>query len=244
MGKEGSRLGRLPVWARVAYAARCVRRVMPLVQGETELRDGSKFRKATHLLEEFAASGGQTHARVMGFVENEIEGASVMAGAGASLHTRAAFMCLPLVGKLMMAPWDVDPIEEIEFEAKRAAELHSPVFAEKYNSAQDFDLQLVEALARSEQWTDETQVPPYLFGAIWTFGPPPEFNEKASTGFQLRIELSVPEELSDGETLDLVKDTVLHADGLSRAYGGRGLRVEIGGIEIEKEVAVPIGGGT
>lgn len=238
-------LTHIPRWARVAYAARSVRRISVLVQGDMAEEFGTRFKMAVEAMEHFARVGSiRPDLEQFETFLRELRNQGVHSKATASGFSLAAVQILPILGKIFRDPDDLSPFDDLQRQLTRAAERHSKAFARIEFKAREFDLLLLGKMAVTEDWDDDTSIPPSFFGSIWPFGPPAEFHERDSRGAEISIELSVPEGMTDSDVLELVKRTVLQADGLHRAYGGHGLRVDVGGVEIEREACVPVGGGS
>lgn len=95
------------------------------------------------------------------------------------------------------------------------------------------DLDLLIALAESEQWSDDTAVDMDVLGAPFSVA---EYDLKAWEAYVLRdneptkgneivVEIDVPDGTSDEEVIRTVREFAELADGLHRVYGGRGLEV-------------------
>jgi hypothetical protein len=122
-----------------------------------------------------------------------------------------------------------------------AAGAAGPIADIRPDIRRDFDL--VAALATSESWTDDTHVPPEIFGPVWPCDPPrgwPDLGpEPNSENSELVVTIDVPEGMSDAQVLELVAGLAVKADAIHRAYGGHGLEVEEGNVEIDREVVQP-----
>ncbi|VTR96315.1 unnamed protein product [Gemmata massiliana] len=136
-------IAKLPRWARVAFAARCARRVLPIVK---------KFWKTApkhHLLalDKAVSVAEQTAARAADADYAAAYAAARAAAAAAAAYADAAYQSLLQV-----------------VTAGTINYLTAP--------ARDFDR--LHWLAVKEQWTDDTLVPPTVFGPMWD-GSPPEW---------------------------------------------------------------------
>lgn len=155
-------IAKLPRWARVAFAARCVRRVLPLLQ-----------------------TGWPPSNAVMPDV-----------GWTVSVLERRAFTSLVQVEDIRLAKQDA------EYTAKQALAIQARRFVSHIAlaidraieggigiasghvelAAKDFGIEITHVLrrdfdalahlARWQHWTDDTPVPPEVFGPLWPEGPP------------------------------------------------------------------------
>lgn len=105
------------------------------------------------------------------------------------------------------------------------------------------DFELLKHAAAKEGWTDETPVPPEFFGPLWPDGEPaewPEEGKEAKAGpSELVLELDVPDDMTDDEVVQVVRELSLAMDSLHRAYGGSGLKIKR--LEIDQNASVPTG---
>src|ERR1700722_4521866 len=110
------------------------------------------------------------------------------------------------------------------------------------SKAMRFDFELLSRASKSENWTDETPVPSGFFGPLWPFGVPKEFYDEASgsEGKDIIITFDVPDGMDDAEVLRMLEEVILRADSVHRAYGGHGLTVDEGNLEIHRGVTLPV----
>jgi hypothetical protein len=130
-------------------------------------------------------------------------------------------------------------------------------FVRAIKSAMRRDLSVLSAAALRDRWTHDTPVPPDFFGPLWPDGRPPYgwpepersgapqvLSERPvavpkSDNAELVLTIDVPEGIPDEDVLGLVAELVTRADALHRAYGGHGLEVEEGNVEINRETPQP-----
>ncbi len=103
------------------------------------------------------------------------------------------------------------------------------------------DYELLRRAAQAESWTDDTPVSPDFFGRLWPEGPPQNWPgpERSSDKDEVAVTIDVPEGVSDDDVLALVAGLVVQADAVHRAYGGHGLEVKEGNVEVDREALLP-----
>jgi hypothetical protein len=157
-------MAKLPRWAQVAFAARCARRVLPIMVAflaNAPSQHLQALERAVHVAE----NAGACTMRDAG---EAILAAGTINGAGAPFAAAAAAAAALTGGNATGAVSDaltgatyllyqVGTIGTVEL-------LAAP--------ARDFDRLL--RLAEKEKWTDDTPVPQSVFGPMWE-GPPPEW---------------------------------------------------------------------
>jgi hypothetical protein len=163
-------IAKLPRWARVAFAARCARRVLPLFKHS--LPEAPDYHSGTMEndveVAELSAATAKAPARggdidgVVAAVEARTAGVPV-AQAVARSATRAA-----KAAEVADSPFNF-PDTTVPYEAVQAAAEAAPGVVPHIR--RDFD-HLVR-LAEQSHWTDDTSVSPAVFGPLWPEGPPP-----------------------------------------------------------------------
>jgi hypothetical protein len=158
---------RLPLRARIAFAARCARRVQPLFQHllpDAPEKYRTAVAKAIDLAETVATRYVASAARADAAVAYGYATAAAAADAAAAAADAAAAAA--------DAAADAATVARAAATAARAAEA-----AEAADDAralalirQDFDL--LRRLATEKKWDDETPVPPTAFGPMWPNGLP------------------------------------------------------------------------
>jgi hypothetical protein len=163
----------LPRWARVAFAARCARRVLPIIRGASSLTPGDSFgavAAAVDAAERCAATADRTIPdRVFAPAEANLD----YFGSHAS---DAVCVAATTVSDTLEAPTTADAIANATNAADSAtrailltsSEPRDLVFVRK-----DFDRLL--GLAKEHGWTDDTPVPPEVFGPLWPPGRVPRW---------------------------------------------------------------------
>lgn len=168
----------LPRWARVAFAARCARRVLPLVKRFWESVPAHRLRALDEAVKSAEAASGTrvdtaaAHSAVRAAVE-EVRTAFAFHLAHAPAYAAARAIRAATAACAIGRAGD----EEIACDIGAAAE--SMFWATTIKTigslaapARDFD-RLCQ-LAEREKWTDDTPVPQSVFGPMWE-GAPPEW---------------------------------------------------------------------
>ena len=240
----GSDIRRLPRWARVALAARCAARVLPLVLSDLSERASlaAAMRLAVDVSNDRARRGGGSrpvpeltatvneaieYLRREGSEEAQFAAESVRDAlfetAGAIFDTPALYEA---TGNGKMAP--LDTAEMAWHLSWEAADCHSQDAEGRVVPASITDLGRLLALAKIENWTNDTPVDPDSLGPLWPEGPPANWltvsdSDDYVKGLALVIE--VPDNASDAEIEEKTATLVGRLDTLYRALGGPGLVV-------------------
>lgn len=210
----------LPRWARVAFAARCARRVRPLFtasRSDVSSEDVLAVDRALELAESSARLGrsADVHAHADAVVGISHAAAHSDAAKPASYASYAAYdVFYNATNAAYAAATAADAVRA----AARAIAIH----------AMWFDLDLLTELAKMNAWTDDSPVDPDLCGPIWPFGKPkgwPEQTEDAKAIGGLKVTIELSDEVSDDEAERLITEYVDRLDDLHRALGGKGLRL-------------------
>lgn len=225
----------LPRWARVAFAARCARRVQPLfawARSNVEQNVAEEIEFAITLAEWSAANANLAdytctvlHS-VSGFAAEEIYWASIQAATSASRGVGSADSAAIAASSARNAYLEFRDW----FPVWPSGAEHRAGFAE--------DFELLKAGSRIAEWNDDTPVPPEFFGPLWPRGVPDGWpvKEEASEGNELVLELEIPDGVSDEEMYAKAIALADDADSLHRAYGGNGLKVKT--VEVYDELHV------
>lgn len=133
-------------------------------------------------------------------------------------------------------------------------EKHGYSWSSLFTLLQEEDLQLASRLSTEEEWTDNTPVSTDIFGPLWLSTEEQiSFPHDALLQYEgcvdadsadsfLEITLDIPEGMGESDFENLIQQTVLIADGVHRAYGGKGLTVEVGDVLAESPTHTPVGG--
>jgi hypothetical protein len=227
----------LPQWARVAFAARCARRALPLVKAgwpsaPDEIEQSIDMAITTA---ELAASDGtgsdsgeaafDLNLEITAALNVARDAGRAIANDSSRSAADAAIAAAKAAGALQA--------DSVEIAASQTLQAASLMGARDFAaSAICRDFHLLREAARREGWTDDTPVPPAFFGPIWPLGTPPGWPvvEESAGDDEIVIDIAVPDEASDEQIEAEVVRIVDLADDLHRAYGGRGLAVK--GIEV------------
>lgn len=221
-------LSRIPIWARVAFAARCAKRALPLSHPISGVA-------AAIEIAERAAAYAAAAAKAAAFAyADAARPAAAAAGAKAAAYAYAA-AARPAAGD---AAYAAAQAADAAYAAAKAAD--GAYAADAAYAAMQRDYELLRETSVSEHWTDDTSVPPEFFGPIWPNGEPegvPVEIEDPAGDSQLVLTIEVPEGVSESELTAKLIDLAQDADSLHRAHGGAGLKVE--DIEIHRDAPVP-----
>ncbi len=228
----------LPSRAVVAFAARAARRVLPLFNDgrpDAPIEHRKAVYRAVAAAEKWAAGIVNVAERSVAAEANEAAVARCSDVAFAA--ARAAHALLAAHGGYA---------SDAAFHASRAAQAALAAITDteaareaRYVMVRDVDL--LRQSANREIWTEDTSVAPEFFGPVWPEGAPANWpdEEPNSERAELVLTLDVPEGLSEREVRELVVGLATRADALHRAYGGHGLEVEEGNVEVDRAVHQP-----
>jgi hypothetical protein len=183
----------LPRWAKVAFAARCTRRVLPVFKHNwpaAPKKHLDAVKKAVEVAERAAS-------------------AAYASAAGASAAARAA--------------------------AYAAGSRAIPTIRH--------DFQRILDESRNGNWTDDTPVPPWVFGPMWPNGVPEGWPE-ADPQEQLQVTVGVPEDAEPKQTTDYLNRLHALLNRLNIHNSGPGITVDTVRREQPKDAPVPVGGGS
>ena len=156
---------RLPRWARVAFAARCARRVLPL------------YRRLWP-----TAPPPAEHARLVELAEQAAGAANPHTASDAVTATRPsvnasdAIHAVAIAAHAAAADPDAYAISYTEYAAQTVLNLLARVATVRTVhtlAAPGRDFARLVRLAKERNWTDDTPVPPDVFGPMWDGDPPP-----------------------------------------------------------------------
>lgn len=195
-------IAELPRWARVAFAARCAR------HGEFAY------------MARFPDEGGRA-STVVNELIREVERTALFGARPSSLKTRNDFTDTELrvfIRDLVMpafeASWQsYDSVSSVIATAVAATASANAIASIAESSLgnkairRDFDHLL--KLAEWQKWTDDTPVPPEVFGPLWPEGPPkgwpadPDVPQRADLPLELLSRAKVLEQMTEDETVNL-----------------------------------------
>jgi hypothetical protein len=242
----------LPRWAQVAFAARCARRVFPLFTEEPLYAEGLGIplvRRAIDLAEQFASGSDRSEDDVEKIAAvatkvYEVSGGTNSSRAAASTALTAARAAAAAFHARATDPASLDATAaRIEAVAKAASSAVQQAGFFKTDAQPEIrrDFKTVLELSMKNAWTDDTPVPPSVFGPIWPDGTPDGWPEEVDSN-DIILEIDVPDDATDEELLRIATDLAIRADALDREGGGHGLDIEELEITAEEPVSVPVGG--
>jgi hypothetical protein len=190
---EGERAVReLPRWARVAFAARCARRIRPLLEEWSDLTEERlrAVEAAIEVAERAAARAAEDPEAIARAVAAEVVAGAIVAGGVSSaaevarIAVRAARHAGPGGATDDDKPkGDSGPVsfneyfERLTADDTIAAASVAGIDAGFVVSQVYRDLDLLLAVSAKEGWTDETPVPAEFFGPMWPEGAPKRWPE-------------------------------------------------------------------
>lgn len=200
----------LPRWARVAFAARCARRVEPLFLKlwlEAPQKHVSAVSRAVVVAEQSAAAAFSAARDAATRDAAAAAPAAVLANADHAAHVAAA------------AAYATNAIHA----AKSAANAARSAGEGAITPIRD-DFRRVFDESRFRQWTDATPVPPAVFGPLWPEGPPADWPELPKPT-KLKVTVQVPDGLDDAAVREKLQKLTAALARLNVAGGGHGLKL-------------------
>jgi hypothetical protein len=213
----------LPRWARVAFAARCARRTLPLYAY-------------------FRPSAKRPHVRS---VIQAVELAEQSAGRKTALTLAGD----DYIRTGSMSYWDEDPADKGAHDTSQSAAYAAADAADNDRPARAFfalnyaagaarsitslipfirrDFDHLASLAEWQQWTDDTPVPPEVFGPLWPEGPPKGW--PPITDVPQRADLAIEAFARDRATEQMIEDDIVNLfNALNRYHIARsGVRLTL-----------------
>lgn len=242
----------LPRWARVAFAARCARRVQPLFVHEWSNALQKEIDNVDRVIT-LAESSAASHN-----IASEFSSGTSGYSASTEYSTYSAYSA-DSAAESAYSAYSVDSADSAiasAFSAARDAYSAFFSFTSTTNAGIRADFELLKELVRGEpnkrvtasgesratdqgdtrvvgysnSWTDDTPVPPEIFGPMWPDGVPEGWPKLSDDEEQLylKIELAVPQGMSEEESDDFNERTARFFAKLSAAHvamGGTGLRI-------------------
>ncbi len=267
-------LDQLPVFAQVAYAARCARRVLPLINLVEDSTQSGDAQAADHLIksaQEMAARRNIESQQLYTAMDENDPHATVAFGSqpkvsflvhrAATCTLNAAVAALGHIPHLALAKVNhvvLASVVEASKAARAALLAHSSMLQAERDEAKVFtaaltqledamwwDYDLLAHAHIAERWLTSTGVEPEFFGPLWPDGPPSGWPQKEPTSenTELFITVDVPEGVTDEQVLELIAGLAGKADAVHRAYGGHGLEVEEGNVDVNCQVQRPVPAG-
>ena len=243
-------LKQLPLWAVVAFAARCARRVLPLFVEDSSGPVGKgtsavnaavsvaevSAREARSLVSNASGAGGAANiarARSGSLAAAKVADAAREAASAAENAAYSMPVGYPAVVTAAAAA--------ARFAGDAAG--YTTTSSETADSAARRDFGLLLAFASANRWSDTTPVDPDLLGPLWPTGAPNDWpvarTLEGETG-GLLIEFEVPDNMSDEQAYRLIEGYLGRLNGLHRVVGGKGLRISPP-IEVTQPARAPVG---
>lgn len=157
----------LPRWARVAFGARCAKRVLPLYRHFWRDARPDRVKALTRTvsdLEKWGIASYHPDTEAHDATENNATDSAVVVET-----IRVAVMAASRHGSAT-ADQDLIATSDVRAAATQAATAAQKIIDLSSVIRRDFD-HLAE-LARRQNWADDTPVPPEVFGPLWPEGPP------------------------------------------------------------------------
>lgn len=224
-------IAELPRWARVAFAARCARRVLPLFQPTFPPVKLSEHAFNVRRAIEVAEIAASRAAAVSSFVQPEYTAFET-----GRTHSQAASVAAS-------AAYVDEATKKAHLaEVNRSASLAAQSAAEAYSAAiphirRDFDH--LSRLAEWQHWTDDTPVPPEVFGPLWPEGPPKGW--PPITDVRVRADLPIELFARERATEQMIEDDVVNLfNALNRYHIARsGVRLTLADFHILVSALIP-----
>lgn len=248
-------IAKLPRWARVAFAARCARRALPLFVKhwpDAPKKHVNAVTRAVEVAEQSAASDAPPDADTApdaaldaandAVNDNDDDGALAARDAAAAAADAAYGECAAAG-----AAYDADTAPAHDADAIRAARDAARNAAHAGVAVPSIvrDFQLVLEQATQERWTDDTPVPPSVFGPLDESEPKPAVVPAASQppkSFELAIEVFARKTADPEQAADRLVGLYEKLNEFSLLKYGRGLTVEEFEQFIRVGAHVPVGG--
>ncbi|HVL12719.1 MAG TPA: hypothetical protein VM529_09145 [Gemmata sp.] len=226
-------VAKLPRWARVAFAARCARRVFPLLsfawREATSEHRGAVGQAIT--VAESSATQGRTHTGT----ELALRDSLVVAERASASSPQSPKIAVIVINAARVAAFSakdrLSPAVENRYAATAgdlatgaASVIPLAEAALRNNMRRDFDH--LARLAEAYEWTDDTPVPPEVFGPLWSEGPPKGW---PAAEVPARTELAIEAFARDRATEQMIEDDVVNLfNALNRYHIARsGVRLTL-----------------
>jgi hypothetical protein len=204
-------IAKLPRWARVAFAARCARRVLPLF----ERYSWPQSRTEMHLLKSAVWEAEEqrdiTKAEALLNALDLIHAGTLQTATtthSPALNALHIVACVSFALQLRNADTSVPTPEHVKFafEAGESAARASDDPGIILVLRRDFDH--IAKLAEWQKWDDDTPVPPEVFGPLWPERPPKGW--PAVTDAPERTELALSLYPREAATTQVIRDETLN----------------------------------
>jgi hypothetical protein len=265
---DGDDLAALRGLSQVAFAARCVRRILDTLgpsDGDRlyiSVGNGfvqTEFPRIARQIESVAKTGKRLSVSDMNSLKSEVFRARVdfeeIGGPKAQKRNSFASIADALAAAIELAALEDGPrahrdTEAVAQYAIEAAGFVSTKTEQMVREAQANDIRWLLSMKDS---TGSAQVPASLLGALWQKGKPtdpafgngPAFEKEpmsaGSSDRRLILTLDTPAEMDENARLVIAKELVLRLNALHHAYGGHGLEIDDDNIFVIEESLIPTG---
>ena len=236
-----SKIAQLPRWAQVAFAARCARRVFPLfrsgwktapeqhshaIMRAIEVAESAATAAVSDVHTAYAAAAGADAAANAAEAADDADAA---ADAAAATAARAAYAAAD--GAAAAADAAAFAVDATDANADVTVRI-----------AIRADFERLKRSAAAEHWTDETPIPPTVFGPLWPGGSPPGWPGASGGSHRAKPEIEplVVVSFVEGDfTADEIALFLEHVSTTYREVGGNGLKVVKGQALVPAEGGVP-----
>lgn len=238
----------LPLWAIVAWSARCARRVQPLLLSAWSERPASDFEPVESAIC-FAESVARNPSRLASHVDRTKEisfpawtgfakedtriacGFAAVQSARNAAEAAIAARTHITTGNIRA---DDESMNRVVMPATGGAWQAHVAIANAFSdvladwSAMRLDRELLLSLAKENRWSDESPVDVALLGPLWPPGMEPNWAKQPPNDADiagLEVTYTVPDGVSDEDAIKLINQHLAAMSDLHRSLGGSGLRV-------------------
>ncbi len=248
-------LQQLPRWAIVAFAARCSRRIAPLMDAHWPKEVHDSHRTQVH----HAISGAEESAAVPGSrgggdLHAETKARSAVRRAGGNVAEIVITAAMNANYAAKSADRDTERFRVEPNGAAECARAAASCAQAVLNAAEALgslggsrdalirtysvartavlrDYSLLQTAWLTMDWDDDTPVPPKFFGPVWSDGAPegwPRTGETTTEPPVMKISIAIPAGMSEAETQEFnarVAQFFAALSGLHASMGGNGLKI-------------------
>jgi len=215
-------IAQLPRWARVAFAARCARRVQPIFSAAWPDADEWHVQRIEQAISIAEDAAFQARSATIAPGIDNVKEAVVAALTSASAAVAAADAAYGAWLAATTAQTAADTVAYVAADAARAAKGAS--FEREVVSGIRRDFARLKEMAEREAWTDETPVLSEFFGPLWLEGEPERWPfvkaRRAKFYEQPQLEIYIDPGNAPKETIQEVFEAL---SDLHVAAGGLGL---------------------
>ncbi len=199
-------IAELPRWARVAFAARCARRVLPLFEhfwNDAPRRAIESLKWALDVPEGIAATGTGLDYEAGGAAGEAAVLDRMATPYGTACYTAAA---ISFAGDAAVIELNSEQSLDVGQAARSAVDAAQPIQNVTPPIRRDFDH--IARLAEWQKWDDDTPVPPEVFGPLWPEGLPKGW--PPVTDAPQRTELVIEAFARERATEEMIEDDIVN----------------------------------